>query len=126
MDGLDVKEDLTITERPIRILDKLTRVTRNRAITMCKVRIVPDEWGPPVSGRRRARAKLGERAALGRKSGWAAGLVVGCKRKRAEKEGGGVEGLKEKGFLFFKHTQTMNSNKSLNSNTQNNAPACMQ
>jgi hypothetical protein len=37
MDGLDVKEDLTITEWPVRILDKLTRVTRNRAITMCKV-----------------------------------------------------------------------------------------
>jgi acetolactate synthase regulatory subunit len=37
MDGLDVKEDLTITERPIRILDKLTRVTRNRTFTMCKV-----------------------------------------------------------------------------------------
>jgi hypothetical protein len=29
MDGLDVKEDLTITERPIRILDRLTWVTRN-------------------------------------------------------------------------------------------------
>jgi hypothetical protein len=29
MDGLDVKEDLTITEWPIRILDKLTRVMRN-------------------------------------------------------------------------------------------------
>jgi hypothetical protein len=37
MDGLDVKEDLTITELPIRILDKLTRVTRNRTFTMCKV-----------------------------------------------------------------------------------------
>jgi hypothetical protein len=37
MNVLDVKEDLTITERPIRILDKLTQVTRNRAITMCKV-----------------------------------------------------------------------------------------
>jgi hypothetical protein len=37
MDGLDVKEDLTITERPIRILDKLTRVTRNQTITMYKV-----------------------------------------------------------------------------------------
>jgi hypothetical protein len=37
MDGLDVKEDLTITERPIRILDRLTRVTRNRTFTMCKV-----------------------------------------------------------------------------------------
>jgi hypothetical protein len=37
MDGLDVKEDLTITERPIKILDTLTRVTRNRVIKMCKV-----------------------------------------------------------------------------------------
>jgi hypothetical protein len=37
MDGLDVKEDLTITGRPVRILDTLTWVTRNRAITMCKV-----------------------------------------------------------------------------------------
>jgi hypothetical protein len=37
MDGLDVKEDLTITEWPIRILDALTRVTRNRVIMMCKV-----------------------------------------------------------------------------------------
>jgi hypothetical protein len=37
MDGLDVKEDLTITEQPIRILDKLTWVTRNRTFTMCKV-----------------------------------------------------------------------------------------
>jgi acetolactate synthase regulatory subunit len=34
---LDVKEDLTITERPIKILDRLTRVTRNRTFTMCKV-----------------------------------------------------------------------------------------
>jgi acetolactate synthase regulatory subunit len=37
MDGLDVKGDLTITERPIRILDRLTRVTRNWTFTMCKV-----------------------------------------------------------------------------------------
>jgi hypothetical protein len=37
MDGLDVKEDLTITERPIKILDRLIRVTRNRTFTMCKV-----------------------------------------------------------------------------------------
>jgi hypothetical protein len=36
MDGLDVKKDLTITERPIRILDTLTRVTRNQVIKMCK------------------------------------------------------------------------------------------
>jgi hypothetical protein len=37
MDGLDVKEDLTITKRPIRILDTLTEVTRNRIINMCEV-----------------------------------------------------------------------------------------
>jgi hypothetical protein len=37
MNGLEVKEDLTITERPIKILDTLTRVTRNRVIKMCKV-----------------------------------------------------------------------------------------
>jgi hypothetical protein len=37
MDGLDVKGDLTITERPIRILGRLTQVTRNRNFTMCKV-----------------------------------------------------------------------------------------
>jgi hypothetical protein len=37
MDGLDVKEDLIVTERPMKILDTLTWVMRNRAITMCKV-----------------------------------------------------------------------------------------
>jgi hypothetical protein len=37
IDGLDVKEDLTITEWPIKILDRLTGVTRNRTFTMCKV-----------------------------------------------------------------------------------------
>jgi hypothetical protein len=37
MDGLNVKEDLTYTEHPIRILDTLARVTRNRVIRMCKV-----------------------------------------------------------------------------------------
>jgi hypothetical protein len=37
IDGLDVKEDLTITEWPIKILNTLTRVTRNRVIKMCKV-----------------------------------------------------------------------------------------
>jgi hypothetical protein len=37
MDGLDVKEDLTYTEHPVRILDTLARVTRNRVIKMCKV-----------------------------------------------------------------------------------------
>jgi hypothetical protein len=37
MDELNVKEDLTITERAIKILDTLTRVMRNRVIKMCKV-----------------------------------------------------------------------------------------
>jgi hypothetical protein len=37
MDGLNVKEDLTITELPIKILDTLTWVMRNRVIKMCKV-----------------------------------------------------------------------------------------
>ena len=36
MDGLDVKEDLTYIERPIKILDTLAQVTRNRVIKMCK------------------------------------------------------------------------------------------
>jgi hypothetical protein len=36
MDILNV-EDLTYTEHPIRILDTLARVTRNRVIKMCKV-----------------------------------------------------------------------------------------
>jgi hypothetical protein len=36
MDGLTVKEDLTYTERPIRILETLARVTRNWVIRMCK------------------------------------------------------------------------------------------
>jgi hypothetical protein len=39
MDGLDVKEDLTITEWPIKILDTLTQVTTNRVIKMCKVQL---------------------------------------------------------------------------------------
>ena len=37
MDGLDVKEDLTYTECPIKILDTLAQVTKNRVIKMCKV-----------------------------------------------------------------------------------------
>ena len=37
MDGLEVKEDLTIMEHLIKILDTLARVTRNRVIRMCKV-----------------------------------------------------------------------------------------
>jgi hypothetical protein len=37
MDGLTVKEDLTYTECPIRIVETLARVTINRVIRMCKV-----------------------------------------------------------------------------------------
>jgi hypothetical protein len=37
LDDLNVKEDLTIAEHPIRILETMTRVTRNSVIKMCKV-----------------------------------------------------------------------------------------
>jgi hypothetical protein len=39
MEELSVQGDLTYTEYPIKILDTLTRVTRNKVINMCKV-----EW----------------------------------------------------------------------------------
>jgi hypothetical protein len=37
MEELSVQGDLTYTEYPIKILDTLTRVTRNKVIKMCKV-----------------------------------------------------------------------------------------
>jgi hypothetical protein len=37
MEDLSVQEDLTYAEYPIKILDTLTRVTRNKLIKMCKV-----------------------------------------------------------------------------------------
>jgi hypothetical protein len=37
MDELNIKEDLTIVEHTIRILDTMTRVTTNSVIKMCKV-----------------------------------------------------------------------------------------
>jgi hypothetical protein len=37
MEELSVQGDLTYTEHPIKILDILTRVTRNKVIKMCKV-----------------------------------------------------------------------------------------
>jgi hypothetical protein len=37
MEELSVQGDLTYTEYPIKILDTLTRVTRNKMIMMCKV-----------------------------------------------------------------------------------------
>jgi hypothetical protein len=37
MDDLSVQGDLTYTEYPIKILDTLTRVTRNKVIKMCKL-----------------------------------------------------------------------------------------
>jgi hypothetical protein len=37
MEELSVQGDLTYTEYPIKILDTLTQVTRNKVIKMCKV-----------------------------------------------------------------------------------------
>jgi hypothetical protein len=37
MEDLSVQDDLTYTEYRIKILDTLTRVTRNKVIKMCKV-----------------------------------------------------------------------------------------
>jgi hypothetical protein len=37
IEDLSVQDDLTYTEYPIKILDTLTRVTRNKVIKMCKV-----------------------------------------------------------------------------------------
>jgi hypothetical protein len=37
MEDLSVQEDLTYAEYPIKILDTLTQVTRNKVIKMCKV-----------------------------------------------------------------------------------------
>jgi hypothetical protein len=37
MEGLSVQGDPTYTDHPIKILDTLTRVTRNKVIKMCKV-----------------------------------------------------------------------------------------
>jgi hypothetical protein len=37
MDGLDLGGDLTYTERPIKILDMVKRVTCSKVIKMCKV-----------------------------------------------------------------------------------------
>jgi hypothetical protein len=37
LDDLNIKEDLTIVEHPIRILEIMTRVTRNSVIKMCRV-----------------------------------------------------------------------------------------
>jgi len=37
LEELNVSDDLTYTERPVKILETLQRVTRNKSITMCKV-----------------------------------------------------------------------------------------
>jgi hypothetical protein len=39
LEDLSVQEDLTYAEYPIKILDTLTRVTRNKVIKMCKVQL---------------------------------------------------------------------------------------
>jgi hypothetical protein len=38
MEELDLGGDLTYSERPIKILDKVERVAHNRVIKMCKVK----------------------------------------------------------------------------------------
>ena len=37
LNGLDVQEDLTYTEHPVKILETSERVTRNKRIKMCRV-----------------------------------------------------------------------------------------
>ena len=37
LDELDVQEDLTYTEHPVKILETSERVTRNKRIKMCRV-----------------------------------------------------------------------------------------
>ena len=37
LEGLDVQEDLTYIEQPVKILETSERVTRNRKIRMCRV-----------------------------------------------------------------------------------------
>ncbi|WVZ75596.1 hypothetical protein U9M48_023635 [Paspalum notatum var. saurae] len=37
LEGLDVREDLTYTEHPVKILETSERVTRNRRVKMCRV-----------------------------------------------------------------------------------------
>ena len=37
MDGVDVQEDLTYTEHPVKNLETSERVTRNKRIKMCRV-----------------------------------------------------------------------------------------
>jgi hypothetical protein len=55
----------------------------------------------------------------------AAGKETCCARLGLKKKGEGWR-EKRKPFKFQKPLKQMNSNKSLNSNTQNNVPACMQ
>ena len=37
LEELNVQDDLTYTEHPVRILDTLERITRSKRIRMCKV-----------------------------------------------------------------------------------------
>jgi hypothetical protein len=65
------------------------------------------------------------RAALGRKALLGCGATLGCSMSWSKKGGGGG-GNNRKAFQFQKPIKQMNSNKSLNSISQNSAPACMQ
>ncbi|WVZ63682.1 hypothetical protein U9M48_013295 [Paspalum notatum var. saurae] len=46
LEGLEVQEDLTYTEHPVKILDTSERNTRNKKIKMCRVRLAPRYVGP--------------------------------------------------------------------------------
>jgi hypothetical protein len=37
LEELDVQEDLTYTEHPVKILDTMERITRSKRIRMCKI-----------------------------------------------------------------------------------------
>jgi hypothetical protein len=93
-----------------------------------------DARAPRVRDSRRQRARSW--AGWATKRSWAAERVglsrLGC---AAEKRGGLRTGLErekrkegkgKKVFKFQNPLKQLNSNKDLNSNTQNNAPACMQ
>jgi hypothetical protein len=45
LEGLDVQEDLTYTEHPVKILETSERVTRNKKIKMCRV-----QWSHHTEG----------------------------------------------------------------------------
>jgi hypothetical protein len=60
MEELNVKEDLTYSEYPIRILETSRRITRSKVINMCKVQRVGDRYPQsPLEGKKASREALG-------------------------------------------------------------------